>query len=332
MAAKAKPTPKSKPTEHRGSRRSDEVLARAAAIYERLLTGEANRAELIAAVRAAVGAEAYGAAPEDSLRHDLDWLERLGFKVVTAPGHRYSLTQVDPRFPVPLTREQVEALAAARRAFAQTLYHKPMESLVERLRPFLAPGLRPALEREPMVRVETPLLDKAPPAEDVLQKFRKAAHEQRRFSFIYRSPAGGKARRHTIEPEAVEEREGHIYFEGYSPDYGQVLQFRLERVEAASVEILPTRFPARRRRATPIRYRLSPTVARFGATHRFSNHTETVLPDGWVVVSAKTRDLFWASKVLLKYGEHCVALEPPELVKELRRVAGLMAQNYGLEL
>lgn len=318
--------------EHRGSRRSDEVLARAAAIYTRLLQGEATRAELIAAVRAELGAEAYGAAPEDSLRHDLDWLERLGFKVVTAPGHRYNLTQVNPRFPVPLTREQVEALAAARRAFEQTLYHKPMEGLAERLRPFLAPAMRPLLEREPMLRVEIPLLDNAPPSEEVLQKFRKAAHEQRRFSFVYRSPAGGKARRHTIEPEALEEREGHIYFEGYSPDYSQVLQFRLERVEAKSVEILPTRFPTRRRRATPIRYRLSPTVARFGATRRFPNHTETTLPDGWVVVNAETRDLFWASKVLLKYGENCVALEPPELVKEMRRVVTQMAQNYGLEL
>jgi predicted DNA-binding transcriptional regulator YafY len=182
-----------------------------------------------------------------------------------------------------------------------------------------------------MVRVEIPLLDKAPPSEDVLRKFRKAVHEQRRFSFIYRSLAGGKARRHTIEPEALEEREGHIYFEGYSPDYGQVLQFRLERVEAASVEILPTRFPARRRRATPIRYRLSPTIARFGATRRFPNHTENALPDGWVEVQAETRDLFWAGKILLKYGEHCVALEPPELVKEMRHVAALMAQNYGLE-
>ncbi len=328
MAAKAKLTTKT--SEHRGSRRSDEVLARAAAIYARLLQGEATRAELIAAVRTELGADAYGAAPEDSLRHDLDWLERLGFKVITAPGHRYSLTQVNPRFPVPLTREHVEALAAARRAFEQTLYHKPIESLVERLRPFLAPALRPVLEREPMVRVEIPLLDHAPPSEEVLHKFRKAAHEQRRFSFIYRSPAGGKARRHTIEPEALEEREGHIYFEGYAPDYGQVLQFRLERVETTSVEILPTRFPTRRRRATPIRYRLSPTIARFGATRRFPNHTEAVLPDGWVEVRAETRDLFWAGKILLKYGEHCVALEPPELVKEMRRVVTLMAQNYEL--
>jgi predicted DNA-binding transcriptional regulator YafY len=266
------------------------------------------------------------------LRHDLDWLGRLGFTVVTAPGHRYSLTQVNPRFPLPLTREQVEALAAARRAFAQTPYHKPMNSLVERLRPFLAPAMRTALEREPMLRVEIPLLDHAPPSEEVLRKFRRAASEQRRFSFTYRSPAGGKSRRHTIEPEALEEREGHIYFEGYSPDYGQVLQFRLERVDAASAEVLPTRFAARRRRATPIRYRLSPTVARFGATHRFPNHTETALPDGWVEVSAETRDLFWAGKILLKYGEHCVVLEPSELVKEMRRVVTLMAQNYGLEL
>jgi predicted DNA-binding transcriptional regulator YafY len=70
-------------------------------------------------------------------------------------------------------------------------------------------------------------------------------------------------------------------------------------------------------------------VARLGATRRFDKHHEKKLDDGWVEVSAETRDLFWASKILLKYGENCVVLEPPELVTEMRRVVIEMARNYG---
>jgi len=108
-----------------------------------------------------------------------------------------------------------------------------------------------------------------------------------------------------------------------------VLQFRVDRVVPGSVEVLPTRYPSgRRRRAIQIRYRLSPAIARFGASRRFDKHQETILPDGWVEVTAETKDLFWASKTLLKYGENCIAVEPPELVAEMKRVVSEMMRNY----
>ena len=97
---------------HTGSRGSSEVLARASIIYDRLCKSDATRAELIDAVRAALGETAYGAAPEDSLRHDLNWLERLGFTVEMTAGHRYRLARFDPKFPLLLTREHVTTLAA----------------------------------------------------------------------------------------------------------------------------------------------------------------------------------------------------------------------------
>jgi hypothetical protein len=55
-----------------GNRRNAAMLKRAAAVYARLLEGDANRDELIAHVRATVGTEAYGRAPEDALAHDLE--------------------------------------------------------------------------------------------------------------------------------------------------------------------------------------------------------------------------------------------------------------------
>jgi predicted DNA-binding transcriptional regulator YafY len=67
-----------------------------------------------------------------------------------------------------------------------------------------------------------------------------------------------------------------------------------------------------------------------GATRRFRNHQEERQEDGSLVVTAEIdeSELFWVSKTLLKYGENCVALEPPELVAEMKRVVGQMARNY----
>lgn len=319
------------PRKHTGSRGSSEVLARAALIYDRLCKAESTRAELIAHVRSVLGEAAYGAAPEDSLRHDLDWLERLGFGIEMTTGHRYRLARFTPKFPIPLTREHVTTLSAVRWMFQGTVYAESIDSLFNRVRDFLSPSLRTALDRKPVMRLSPPILDNLAPHEQTLAQFRKAVYEQRRLSFVYHSPSHPEPQRHIIEPETLEEREGHLYFEGYSPDFGHVLQFRLERVEPGSAELMPAKFGSgRKRRPIKIRYRLSPAVARFGATRRFENHVETRLEDDWVEVTAETRDLFWASKTLLKYGENCIVLEPSELVAEIKRVVQGMAGNYGV--
>jgi hypothetical protein len=74
----------------RGSRAAKEVLARAAIVYAVLVEkGEATRDELIACVRQALGPDAYGVSPKDSLHNDLAWLERLGFEVGVLPIGRW---------------------------------------------------------------------------------------------------------------------------------------------------------------------------------------------------------------------------------------------------
>jgi len=69
-------------------------------------------------------------------------------------------------------------------------------------------------------------------------------------------------------------------------------------------------------------------VARYGASERFPNQIEEKQEDGWTLVTAQIDSIFWASKKLLKYGENCQVLEPPELVQEMKRVVGEMARIY----
>jgi len=52
--------------------------------------------------------------------------------------------------------------------------------------------------------------------------------------------------------------------------------------------------------------------------------------DGWIVVTAEAEDMFWAAKTLLKYGENCQVLEPPQLVAEMQQVVREMGKSYGL--
>lgn len=310
------------------------MLARAAIVYAVLVEkGEATRDELIACVRQALGPDAYGASPRDSLHNDLAWLERLGFEVGVLPDYRYRLVRLAPLFPLPLTRQHVETLAAVRHALSGTLYGETIEALVANLRPFLDPGLRPVLDEVPPLRLSVPSLDNLAPHQPTLDTIRRACQQRRRVSFAYTSlaRAEGGFIQHTIEPESLEEREGHIYFEGYSPQLGDVVQFRLDRVVPGSAELLPDKFPAGRHpRLVAIRYRLSPAVARFGASRRFERQAEKLLEDGWVEVTGEARSLFWAAKTLLKYGEHCIVIEPPELVAEMGRIVVGMARNYGL--
>lgn len=319
---------------HSGSRKTIDVLSRAAVIYGVLIEQyDATRDELIARVRKALGPAAYGAAPEDALLRDVKWLWQLGYEIVPAEGYRYRLVGFDPLLPLPITREDVETLAAVHKALSTTLYAESTEHLIASLRPFILPNLQPLLDAEPLLKLGIPLLDNLAPHQTTLQLFRRASEQRRQLTFMYQSPAQAEAEpiRHTIEPDVIEERDGHVYFEGYAPEYGNVLRYRLDRVEPGSAEVLPTRYAGGRQRpASKLRYKLSPAVASLGATRRFEKHRERKLADGWVEVSGETRDLFWASKILLKYGENCVVLEPVELAAEMKRVAGEMARNYDL--
>ena len=50
--------------------------------------------------------------------------------------------------------------------------------------------------------------------------------------------------------------------------------------------------------------------------------------DGSATVTAQIIDLFQARRILLSYGLHCVVLEPPELVEEMRTIAAELYRIY----
>ena len=73
-------------------------------------------------------------------------LKRLGYEIVPVEGYRYRLVHFEPLLPLPLTREDVETLAAVRKALTATLYAESIEHLVSSLRPFIQANLQPLIK------------------------------------------------------------------------------------------------------------------------------------------------------------------------------------------
>jgi predicted DNA-binding transcriptional regulator YafY len=110
-----------------------------------------------------------------------------------------------------------------------------------------------------------------------------------------------------------------------------VLRYRLSRIVPGTVQVLPDKIPPGRRpvRTYTIRYRLEPAIARGGVTPRFPETTVHLLDDGSAEVEAEAANLWHVRQVLLRYGEHCQALAPEELVRMMRETVLKMAVSYG---
>ena len=167
-----------------------------------------------------------------------------------------------------------------------------------------------------------------------LKLIKSAIVKQRLLEFDYCSPRSPEPKHYIVEPcpGSLECREGHFYFAGQLVKKSRTRDYRVDRIVPGSARLLPQKFVPRERRTRPLvlRYRLKARIARQGATPRFRGHTEEHLPNGDVIITAEITagELFWASKTLLKYGENCEVLEPPELRWEMARVAREMAQTY----
>ena len=156
-----------------------------------------------------------------------------------------------------------------------------------------------------------------------IQRIELAIERSQQLKFSYRSLREGKEHVHIVEPQPLVFERGHVYLNGWSPEYGKTLRFRLDYILPGSAEVLPTRIA--QSRPSPVsyvlRYQLSPVIARNGVSQHFADQHVDLHTDGSATVTARITDLFDARRILLSYGLHCVVLEPPELVKQMRAVA-----------
>jgi predicted DNA-binding transcriptional regulator YafY len=326
------------------------VICRCLAIVRRAQRGPASRDELIRAVLAQEGADAYGNAQgnplyrrlENDLRHiryslqvDLYFSRQEGGYVIR-----------DTWLPLlDLPDEDLATVAWLEETFGmESPQHDEIHDLLGRLRLYLTMERRAEIERHRTaltVDLRQRDEDDIPPA--VWDGLTKALTGRRRVEFDYLSPQyeDNLPRRHVVDSyeRYFDAARGHYYLRGWclvaSGPEGQAgpgayIYYRLGRI--SNLRVLPHKMPPFPPTAPryPVVYELTPQVARLGVTR----HPEIAIQeierrvDGSALVRGETDNLFWAVQTLLHYGPNCRVLGGPEMVEKVRETVRAMAELY----
>lgn len=324
-----------------GGRRRDSRIAnqRRLDLVRRLLRGPASAATLIADLRTALGDDIYPADARAALRHDMAALrETFGCAFFYRAGDGFFLTNLGTLRLLDLDDDELEALALIVSAVEEGAL--PQTQAVDKLRhhilallsdanrtalPTIVPGLRVAIPDRTTGEVGA-LIARLQPMLGRVE-----------LVFHYRSPytLADEVEQHRVAPYELFQRDGYTYLEAYciesslSKLKGRYISYRLDRIVPASLRRLPRQLAPVRygRRSYRLRYELAPQVARRrDIALWFPASTYHYHEDGRAEVEAQITDLWQARTILMRYGEHCRVLEPPELIELIRdRVQRMVA-------
>jgi predicted DNA-binding transcriptional regulator YafY len=331
-----------------------EAVRRSLVILRRLQQGSADWKILMRAVRETLP-DAYSTGTSETQRkcfdRDLENLRnQLGATIKWDPKvNIYRLIDIGPLGGLDLSDEALRGLALLLDTFG------PENGASEIVHPLLSEVLsvlpldrRRDLERtSSALRLDLRRLDSRKISPIVWEKVHRAATRRQVLRFQYLSPRHEQpiARTHTVEPYSFRFHRGHYELRAYCRHWANRqgreryeagwFRYRLDRILAEGIEILPEKLPPgqRQRRMIRIRYRISPKLVAGGISRHFEEmDVGEPNAEGWVEVTGKTDDLFEAQRVFLGYGEHCVVLEPLDLVRKMKGVVQEMAKLYGNSL
>ncbi len=324
-------------------------------MIRRVQRGPAGRDELLAAVLAAEGPEAYGGATGAALtkRFEADKQRlrnhlRLPLRYDAGAGGYVLDPAARPLLDLP--DDDLITLALLADTFRPDSPHaEGVGALIDRLADWLPDERRLAFQRA-AGRLPSPdlrLRDSEHIPADVWRAVLEAHQTRRELAFDYLAgdDDGVRLRHHHVQPWDVEFTDrGHWRLRAYclasdgpgGPEQpADYRHYRLSRMAAGSARVLPRVLPPERPRGRPraVVFELSPTVARFGVSARRELVGEPSLrrlADGWTRVEGQTLDVFELARNLLYYGAHCRVLGGPELVGEVRGVVEGLARVYGM--
>jgi predicted DNA-binding transcriptional regulator YafY len=330
-----------------GTKRSSWLTFRRRLLLIRiLLRGAAGSAELIAAVQAELGDEGYPPAAAAALKHDLDALKAEYGCQITFQRERgvYVLQDLGELALLDVPHECMEALAFLDASFpagSALPEQAHVRALLDRVLRLL-PATRREQHQQHRTAMRLNLADGRGRIDSgVLAAVKRAIDERREIMFSYWSTADIDApRRHRVAPYGIFFRpEGHAYLDATlleaTPTRGEPLHaaidYRLDRIVAGTVVVLPAMLPPQRLqpRAYTLRYKLLPIVARRrDVAAYFPNTTIAYHDDGSATVTATVTNLWQARHILLRYGDACQVLDPPELIALFQQTVRGLAQLY----
>jgi predicted DNA-binding transcriptional regulator YafY len=331
-----------------GTKRSSWLTFRRRLLLVRaLLRGPATGAELIAGINGELGEQGYPEAAAAALKHDFDALKgEYGCQIsYDRLSRRYQLAELGELALLDLPDPCMEALAFLEASFPEGSglpEHANLRALLERV-VLLLPPARQAQHRRRRSPIRLGVGRGAGRIEPrTLTLVKQAVEGRRELAFDYLSTFDGELpRRHRVAPYGIAFRaEGHGYLDAtvleVAPRGGETLlaaiDYRLDRIVAGSVELLPTMLPPIRPGPATyaLRYSLVPQVAhRRDVAAYFPNTRISYRDDGGAEVTATSSNLWQARQILLRYGDACIVHEPAELVALFRRTAEGLARLYG---
>ncbi len=316
------------------------------------MRGPATRDELLAAVRGAVGPDAYSESSDAAtraLKNDRAVLKKkLGVEIAyDRPEGVYWLADRGDAAWLDLTDDDLAAIGFIYKTFeASGPEAERVRDFLEHIGNLLSPERRAAVQRlRPAISIDLRELDERPISARVMQVVQQAAHEHRRLGFNYRasSQEDRLPRYHEVEPYDIVFRNGHWYLEGYDlfsrgAQHGEVSQqkhreFRLQGIlDDDRLAVLPEHLPPGRRpqKRYVVRYRLTAPATVHGVSRHFADMRVEHLPDGSALVAGTTHDPWAAARELLHYGESCVVLGGDEVLGQVRKMVAAMAKSYEL--
>jgi len=343
------------PSERKSRPRGDKrgswaTFRRRLVLIRRLLRGPATVAELIRAAEDEQGADAYPAAAEIALRHDLQCLrDEFGCIISYSRGQGvYVLEELGDLALLDLPDDGLEALSFLDATFPE---NAPIGSfdrvrlLISRIFALLPKSRRALLGRQFVL----PKVHWTAEYEETIDQATMGAVQQalslhRQLVFDYRSnyDEDGQPRRYQVAPYLLYFRDGHTYLDTTvmraPPAFPQLhlraTQFRLDRIVPRSARMLVESNPdARPPQPTfQLVYELASPIARNRDVARWFPETDIIYhDDGSARVSAQVTNLWQARQILMRYIEHCEVLEPPELVAMMRHTVAQLATLYKID-
>jgi predicted DNA-binding transcriptional regulator YafY len=329
------------------------VSRRCLAILRYLQRGPARKQELLAAVYAAEGEDAYGWASGRALdkKFQADCRrvrENLCVDIKYRPEAGGYVIQGLERPLLNLPDAQLETLAFLAETFKPRSPHAvEVAQLLDSLLAWLPPARRRLVERaRGLLDVDLRQRDSDQIAPDVWEAVQEAysARQQLQFDYLSSRHDDPIPRQHFVEPWEYyfDTERGHYYLRGYclfnDGPHGPwnpntYFYYRLGRIRPGSARILPYKLPPwpRTARTYDAVYELAPQIARMGVSRRPELADEpkvTTMDEGWVRVEGQTDDLFRLARNLLYYGANCRVLGGRELVKEMRELVTALAEMY----
>ena len=305
------------------------------------------------------------------LRRDLQALESMGYEITTTGkgrATRYRLIKGSGPFsPFLFSQPEVDTLILLHTLFADPARYVPSSTphplptptphnpfaeqivaLVERLAETLPDSQKKQFDRwvrKPFVYLNMDTVTDYLPHRATIEEIVKSISSRQQIQFEYGSMSRpqGTLLHAEVDPYYIVHQDGHLYFIGYSHQTNSVLEYRVDRIKAGSIQPSPQhKLIDVERQPRPIEFRfwLDNRLVRSGLSQRWLSQTiereepyfdEQGKSRSRVLVRATAYSDWRILQQMHRYGDKAELIDPPELREKMRREVERMYRLYQKE-